>query len=110
MFLFPCAEWIFAAEHPSLADRVCGARRTELNAADFDLRRDKDQDTAADALDETGAGLTGFVGEPRRSLVDPVQHDAFLERTRDSVSRTRSSTPAKFTLQSRPRRSTRRQA
>lgn len=89
MFLSPCIEWIFAAEHPSLPDRVRATRRAGFDAAEFHLWRDKDLDAVADALDETGIRLTGFVVEPRRSLVDPAQHDEFLAAVRDSLAAAR---------------------
>lgn len=89
MFLSPCVEWIFAAEHPALPDRIRAAREAGFEAAEFHLWRDKDLDATAAALDETGVRLTGFVVEPRRSLVDPAQHGEFLEAVRDSLAAAR---------------------
>jgi hydroxypyruvate isomerase len=85
MQLSPCIEWIFAAEHPDMPDRIRAARAAGLDSAEFHLWRDKDVDAIAAALDETGLRLTGIVVEPRRSLVDPAQHGEFLDAVRDSL-------------------------
>lgn len=89
MELSPCIEWIFAKEHPNLADRVRAAHEAGYSAVEFHLWRDKDVDSVAKALDETGVRLTGFVVEPRRSLVDPAQHEEFLQAVRDSLATAR---------------------
>ncbi len=85
MKLSPCIEWMFAAEHPELADRIRAAKAAGYDRVEFHLWRDKDLDAAAVALDETGVQLTGFVVEPRRSIVDPAQHGEFLDAVRDSL-------------------------
>ncbi|MEO7656661.1 MAG: hypothetical protein ABIS25_04915 [Sphingomicrobium sp.] len=82
MFLSPCIEWMIADDYPGLAERVRAAKAVGFQAAEFHLWRDKDLDAVADALDETGLKRTGFVVEPRRSIVDPAQHDEFLEAVR----------------------------
>jgi hydroxypyruvate isomerase len=85
MKLSPCIEWIFAAEHKEMPDRIRAARAAGFESAEFHLWRDKDVDSIAAALDETGLKLTGIVVEPRRSLVDPAQHGEFLDAVRDSL-------------------------
>lgn len=89
VFLSPCIEWLFAAEHPLLPDRIRAAKAAGFAAVEFHLWRDKDLDPVAAALDETGVTLTGFVVEPRRSIVDPAQHGEFLEAVRDSLAASR---------------------
>src|SRR3712207_3854776 len=85
VYLSPCIEWIFADEHPQLPGRIRAAKAAGFDAAEFHLWRDKDVEAIAAALDETGLRLTGFVVEPRRSLVDPAQHGEFLQAVRDSL-------------------------
>lgn len=85
MKLSPCIEWIFSEEYPDLGDRIRAAKAAGFDRAEFHLWRDKDLDSVADALHETGVQLTGFVVEPRRSLVDPAQHAEFLEAVADSL-------------------------
>lgn len=85
MNVSPCVEWIFAAEHPALPDRIRAAHDAGYDAVEFHLWRDKDVDAIAEALSETGVRLTGIVVEPRRSIVDPAQHDEFLQAVRDSL-------------------------
>ncbi|MEG3176706.1 TIM barrel protein [Sphingomonas sp. RB3P16] len=85
MLASPCIEWLFANEHPALEDRVRAAHDAGFTAVEFHLWRDKDLDAVAAALDETGVRLTGFVVEPRRSLVDPAQHAEFLQAVRESL-------------------------
>lgn len=85
MNISPCVEWIFADEHPDLSDRIRAVKAAGLDSAEFHLWRDKDLDSIARALDETGIRLTGFVVEPRRSLVDPAQHEEFLLAVRESL-------------------------
>jgi hydroxypyruvate isomerase len=85
MFISPCIEWIFGDEHESMADRVRAVKAAGLNHAEFHLWRDKDVDGVAEALAETGVTLTGICVDPRRSLVDPAQHDELLDAVRDSL-------------------------
>ncbi|PKP94817.1 MAG: hydroxypyruvate isomerase [Alphaproteobacteria bacterium HGW-Alphaproteobacteria-16] len=89
MKLSPCIEWMFAAEHSELADRIRAAKAAGFDRVEFHLWRDKDLEKAADALAETGVQLTGFVVEPRRSIVDPAQHGEFLDAVRDSLAAAR---------------------
>lgn len=85
MKLSPCIEWIFGEEHSSLPDRVRAAHAAGYEHAEFHLWRDKDMAGLAEALDETGLSLTGFCVDPRRSIVDPAQHEEFLDAVRDTL-------------------------
>ena len=85
MFLSPCIEWQFADEYPEMADRIRAAKAAGFDRAEFHLWRDKDLDSIAAALAETGVRLTGICVDPRRSLVDPAQHGEFLDAVRDSL-------------------------
>ena len=85
MPLSPCIEWQFAEEFPDMADRIRAAKAAGYAHAEFHLWRDKDVDSVAAALDETGVTLTGICVDPRRSIVDPAQHGEFLEAIRDSL-------------------------
>ncbi len=85
MFLSPCIEWHFADEHPDMADRIRAAKAAGFEAVEFHLWRDKDLSGIAGALAETGVRLTGICVDPRRSLVDPAQHDEFLDAVRESL-------------------------
>lgn len=78
MNLSPCIEWLFAPEHPDFADRIRAAHRAGYTAVEFHLWRDKPLPAIAEALAQTGVSLTGICADPRRSLVDPAQHDEFL--------------------------------
>ena len=85
MLLSPCIEWHFAEANPALGDRIRAAKAAGFAHAEFHLWRDKDLDGVAAALAETGVTLTGFCVDPRRSLVDPAQHEDLLEAVRDSL-------------------------
>jgi hydroxypyruvate isomerase len=85
MYLSPCIEWLFAEEHPNFVDRIAAARDAGFEAVEFHLWRDKPLDEVRRALEETGVALTSFVVEPRRSLVDPAQHEEFLQAVRESL-------------------------
>ena len=85
MYLSLCVEWMFADDHPAMPDRIRAAARAGYNAVEFHLWRDKPIDAIADALNETGVRLTGICVDPRRSLVDPAQHDEFIEAVRESL-------------------------
>jgi hydroxypyruvate isomerase len=78
MYLSACIEWLFKDENPQFADRVRAAKAAGLDAVEFHLWNDKPIEEIKAALDETGVKLTSFCVEPRRSLVDPAQHDEFL--------------------------------
>lgn len=85
MKLSPCIEWQFAEDYPDMADRVRAAKAAGFELAEFHLWRDKDVDAVAAALEETGLKLTGICVDPRRSIVDPEQHEEFLGAIRDSL-------------------------
>jgi hydroxypyruvate isomerase len=85
MYAVPCIEWLFAKEHPSLANRIRAAHEAGVRAVEFHLWRDKPLAEVRDALRETGMELLSFVVEPRRSLVDPAQHEEFLQAVRESL-------------------------
>lgn len=85
MFPSACIEWLYQDAHSDLSDRVRAAKADGITHVEFHLWRDKKIDELAQALDETGVTLTSFVVEPRRSLVDPAQHDEFLQAVRESL-------------------------
>lgn len=85
MSLSPCIEWMFAEQYPDMGDRIRAAARAGYPAGEFHLWRDKNLDSVASALAETGARLTGICVDPRRSLVDPAQHGEFLDAVRESL-------------------------
>ena len=85
MVLSACIEWQFAEDNDTLADRVRAARAAGLAHAEFHLWRDKDMAGLAAALTETGVSLTGFCVDPRRSIVDPAQHEEMLQAVADTL-------------------------
>ena len=85
LYAVPCIEWLFAAEHPALPDRIRAAHQAGLRAVEFHLWRDKPLAQVREALQDTGVLLLSFVVEPRRSLVDPAQHGEFMQAVRDSL-------------------------
>lgn len=85
MHLAPCIEWMFAEDHADMGDRIRAAKAAGFEAAEFHLWRDKNLDSIAAALAETGVKLTGACVDPRRSLVDPAQHDEFLTAVAESL-------------------------
>ncbi|MEO6092385.1 MAG: TIM barrel protein [Novosphingobium sp.] len=89
MKLSPCIEWIFAREHEGMGDRLRAAVDEGFPMGEFHLWRDKDMDGVADALAETGATLTGVCVDPRRSMVDPEQHDELLSAIAETIEATR---------------------
>jgi len=85
MYLSACIEWLFADECPDFCDRIRAAKAAGLKTVEFHLWRDKPLDDIRRTLDETGVGLSSMVVEPRRSLVDPAQHEEFIGAVRDSL-------------------------
>lgn len=85
MDLSACIEWQFAEDNDSLGDRVRAAKAAGLSHAEFHLWRDKDMAGLATALAETGVVLTGFCVDPRRSIVDPAQHEEMLQGVADTL-------------------------
>ncbi|MDQ4419293.1 TIM barrel protein [Sphingobium sp. DEHP117] len=84
MVLAPCIEWHFD-QYTDLGERIRAAHAAGYEAAEFHLWRDKDIASIAAALADTGVRLTGFCADPRRSLVDPAQHDELFAAVRDSI-------------------------
>lgn len=80
-----CIEWMFAEGRPALADRVRAASEAGVTAVEFHLWREKPLDDIEAALKETGARLLSFCVEPRRSLVDPADHEAVLAAVADAI-------------------------
>ncbi|HUD93281.1 hydroxypyruvate isomerase family protein [Sphingobium sp.] len=78
MFPSACIEWLFKDDAPDFADRIRAAKAAGIDAVEFHLWDDKPIDDIRAALDETGVTLTSFCVGPRRSLVDPAQHEEFL--------------------------------
>jgi len=78
MYLSACIEWLFREEYPDFSDRVRAAKAQGFSHVEFHLWRDKPLAALAQALEETGVRLSSFVVEPRRSLVDPAEHEQFL--------------------------------
>jgi hydroxypyruvate isomerase len=85
MKLSPCIEWMFADQHEDMADRVRAAKAAGYDCVEYHLWRDKNTDAVAAALQETGVSLTGFCVDPRRSIVDPEQHEEFLQAVAESL-------------------------
>lgn len=78
MFPSACIEWLFKDSNPDFADRIRAAKAAGLDAVEFHLWDDKPIEDIKVALEETGVILTSFCVGPRRSLVDPAQHEEFL--------------------------------
>lgn len=85
MLLAPCVEWHFAAEHADMGGRIRAAHAAGFSHAEFHLWRDKDLADVAAALADTGVTLTGICADPRRSLVDPAQHDELFTAVRETI-------------------------
>ncbi|VTO11553.1 hydroxypyruvate isomerase [Klebsiella variicola] len=85
MYLSACIEWLFREEYPDFSDRVRAAKAQGFSHVEFHLWRDKPLAALAQALEETGVTLSSFVVEPRRSLVDPAEHEQFLAAVSDSL-------------------------
>jgi hydroxypyruvate isomerase len=68
-----------------MGDRVRAARAAGFGSGEFHLWRDKNIDSVAAALAETGVTLAAICADPRRSLVDPAQHDEVLQAVRESL-------------------------
>lgn len=80
-----CIEWLFAAEHPAVPDRIRAAKAAGLDAVEFWRFSNKDVDAVKAALDETGLPLAGILCEPIAPLTDPAAHAGFLEGVRTSL-------------------------
>jgi hydroxypyruvate isomerase len=80
-----CIEWMFTSAGDDLASRIRAAHAAGIPGVEFHLWREKDLDAIEAALDETGVRLVSFCVEPRRSLVDPADHDAVLAAVADAI-------------------------
>lgn len=85
MRLSSCIEWQFAEAGDGLPERLRAAAATGLQLAEFHLWHDKDLAGLAEAMEETGVELTGFCVDPRRSIVDPAEHDEMLAAVADTL-------------------------
>ena len=85
MQLSACIEWQFEEAGEGLPERIRAASAAGLELAEFHLWRDKDLAGVAEAVAETGVKLTGFCVDPRRSIVDPAEHDAMLSAVADTI-------------------------
>ncbi|MHA4871813.1 TIM barrel protein [Duganella sp. PWIR1] len=85
MQLAACIEWMFAEAGEDLAARVHAAHAAGIKSVEFHLWREKPLDAIEAALNETGVRLLSFCVEPRRSLVDPADHEAVLAAVADAI-------------------------
>ena len=85
MKLTACIEWLFKAEHEDFAARIRAASAAGLAGVEFHLWRDKPLDDVQRELDRSGLHLSSFCIEPRRSLVDPAEHEQVLSAIRDAI-------------------------
>lgn len=85
MRLSACIEWQFAEAGEGLPERIRAAAAAGLEQVEFHLWRDKDLPGVAAALTETGVSLTGFCVDPRRSIVDPAEHEEMLAAVADTL-------------------------
>lgn len=80
-----CIEWMFTNGNDDLPSRIRAAHAAGVPGVEFHLWREKDLDAIEAALDDTGVRLVSFCVEPRRSLVDPADHDAVLAAVADAI-------------------------
>lgn len=85
MQLAACIEWMFAKDNDDLAARIHAAHAAGVPGVEFHLWRDKPLDAIERALQDTGVRLRSFCVDPRRSLVDPADHDAVLAAIADAL-------------------------
>jgi len=85
MKLSSCIEWQFAEAGEGLPERIHAAKAAGYDLVEFHLWRDKDVAGIASALADTGSKLTGFCVDPRRSIVDPAEHDEMLAAVADTM-------------------------
>lgn len=85
--LSSCVEWQFT-EAGGVEDRIRAAHDAGFSKAEFHLWRDKDMGAIAAALEETGVTLTGICVDPRRSIVDPAEHEEMLAAVRETIAAT----------------------
>jgi hydroxypyruvate isomerase len=72
-------------ESGAMPDRVRAAARLGIPAVEIWFWRDKDVDTIATALDETGVALQTMCVDPRLTLVDATTHDRFVRAVTESA-------------------------
>jgi hydroxypyruvate isomerase len=80
-----CIEWMFVEGNEDLASRIRAAHAAGVQGVEFHLWREKPLDAIEDALKETGVKLRSFCIEPRRSIVDPADHEAVLSAVIDAI-------------------------
>jgi hydroxypyruvate isomerase len=85
MQIAACIEWMFADAGEDLAARIRAASAAGVKVVEFHLWREKPLDAIETALKETGSQLLSFCVEPRRSLVDPADHEAVLSAVADAI-------------------------
>ncbi len=73
-----CIEWLYADLTDDIAERVRFAAADGLHGVEFHLWGGKPIEAIGSALADTGLPLTSLCAEPRRSLVNPAQHDEFI--------------------------------
>lgn len=78
-------EWLFTEAGPDPADRVRAAAAQGLDAVEIWGWRDKNIDTFADALGETGTDLLSLIVDPQLALTNPTVHDDYLQGVQDSL-------------------------
>lgn len=78
MKLTACIEWLFADETDDFAERIVLAKKAGMAGVEFHHWENKPVDEVISALADTGLTLTSHIVEPRRSLVDPAQHDEVI--------------------------------
>ena len=83
--LSACIEWQFKEAGDGLPERIRAAKAAGFSFAEFHLWRDKDMAGIAAAMKETGVALTGFCVDPRRSIVDPAEHEEMLSAVADTL-------------------------
>jgi len=85
MKLSACIEWLFADETDSVPQRIHLATKAGLQGVEFHQWRNKPLDEVRNALDETGLAITSIIVEPRCSLINESEHEAFLAAVRESL-------------------------
>jgi hydroxypyruvate isomerase len=80
-----CIEWLFPESGSDLSDRVAAAKKAGFDEVEFHLWRDKPMDRIANALNVNNVRVTCFSVDPRRSLVDPAEHDELVQAVRDTI-------------------------
>jgi hydroxypyruvate isomerase len=85
MQLAACIEWMFAEGNDDLASRIRAAHAAGVNDVEFHLWREKPLDAIEEALEATGVRLRSFCVDPRRSLVEPADHEEVLAAIADAI-------------------------